>query len=217
MWKYFLILIVSSFLAGLAISLGGLFFVLISWGIEKEIGKVLGSISFSVGLLLVCIFKLNLYTGKVANVFMKVQDLLFYFSLLIMLIVNLGAAALAGFICYISLKNTDVMKRVDVICASRLSYEKFDDYLACMVKATFCGLNVALAVFGFNKLKSIPARASILIVFVFQFVYAGFEHCIANMFYLSFGNQWGYKLVINIVLCVLFNSLGAGLGVLNTT
>lgn len=48
---------IKSILAGIAIAIGAY--------INLKIGGVAGAVLFSVGLFLVCIFKLNLYTGKV--------------------------------------------------------------------------------------------------------------------------------------------------------
>ena len=61
-------------LAGLAIGLGGFLFILMSFLIEGELGKALGSLLFSVGLFLVCTFYLSLYTGKIGLV-LKAKNL----------------------------------------------------------------------------------------------------------------------------------------------
>ena len=52
----------------------------------------------------------------------------------------------------------------------------------------------------------------ILVFCVSAFVIAGFEHCIANMFYFAFGNAYGVHFgmtVLSLVLCTLGNSIGA--------
>ena len=48
-------------LAGFSIALGGLLFTMATLNGYK----VVGSIAFSIGLLLVCLFGFNLFTGKV--------------------------------------------------------------------------------------------------------------------------------------------------------
>ena len=50
--------LLKGFLAGLAIGLGGFMYILMVNFVPGELGKVLGSLLFSVGLFLVCTFYL---------------------------------------------------------------------------------------------------------------------------------------------------------------
>ena len=68
-------------LAGLAIGLGGFLYILMCHYIPGELGKVLGSLLFAVGLFTVCTFYLSLYTGKIGLIYEGKKDKAFYLSL----------------------------------------------------------------------------------------------------------------------------------------
>ena len=73
----------------------------------------------------------------------------------------------------------------------------------------FCGCLVYLAVHFWKKKWHFIYRTIILVFCVFLFVYLGFEHCIANMFYFSYANAWGAQSLVNILVVTIGNSLGA--------
>ena len=196
-------------LAGLAIGLGGFLFVLMKYFINGELGSVLGSLLFAIGLFLVCTFYLTLYTGKIGLIYEQKHDKWFYISLPVMYIGNAIGAFALGYLCFAIFRNNEsMMTTINGICTSRTTLNNFNDYLSCIVKSFLCGLCVYLAVkcFGLNRLR--PIGISLLVLFVFIFVYCGFQHCIANMFYFGFGNHINWNTLINILLVTLFNSFG---------
>jgi len=205
---------VKGILAGLAIGLGGFLYVLMVHFVQGELGRVLGSLLFAVGLFTVCTCMLHLYTGKIGMVYEGKQTKDFYISLPVMLIGNAIGAFGFGFALWAIFKDTSVMETVNRICTSRTTLASFDDFLAVIVQSTLCGVCVYLAVkaFSLNRLK--PIGILLLVFFVFVFVYSGFQHCIANMFYFGFGNHINGYTFINLAFCILFNSLGPIFGVL---
>ena len=211
--KFQLLTFVKGILAGLAIGLGGFLYVLLSFLIEGELGKMLGSALFAVGLFLVCTFYLSLYTGKIGLVFEKKQETSFYISLPVMLVGNAVGAITLGYICYFIFKDLEIMNTVNNVCAIRTNLNSFNDYLALIVKSALCGLCVYLAVKSFGKDRLRPIGICLLVLFVFIFVYSGYQHCIANMFYFGFGNHFNGNTFINLALCILFNSVGTIPGV----
>ena len=72
--KKILITFLKGILAGLSIGLGGFLFIILSHFVSGELGKVLGSIFFAVGLFLVCTFGFYLYTGKIGLIFEGKKD-----------------------------------------------------------------------------------------------------------------------------------------------
>ena len=119
-----------------------------------------------------------------------------------------------GYICFFIFRNTDVYNSALAAASSRLAFNTFLDYLSTMLKAFLCGVCVYLAVksFSLNRLK--PLGIILLVFFVFLFVYCGFQHCIANMFYFAMANTMTWNTLINLLLVILFNSLGPIIGVL---
>ena len=200
-------------LAGLAIGVGGFLYILMTFLIEGELGKVLGSMLFAVGLFTVCSCSLHLYTGKIGLVYERKQTKTFYISLPIMLIGNAIGAIGLGYLCYFIFKDMNIFATALGASNARLSFNNFNDYLSCIVKSTLCGLCVYLAVKSFAYKKISLLGTGLLVLFVFIFVYCGFQHCIANMFYFSFSNSWGGEAAIDLALCILFNSFGPIFGV----
>ena len=201
-------------LAGLAIGVGGFLYVLMTNLIAGELGKVLGSLLFAVGLFTVCSLSLSLYTGKIGLIYEQKQETSFYISLPVMLVGNAIGAFGLGMLCYLIFKETSLFNTAMATAAIRLSFNNFNDFLSCMVKSTLCGLCVYLAVKCFSYKRISLLGTGLLVLFVFIFVYSGFQHCIANMFYFGFAFKWVWQVAVNLVLCILFNSIGPIFGVL---
>ena len=194
--------------AGLAIGLGGFLYIIMKHFVPGELGTVLGSTLFAIGLFLVCTLQFHLYTGKIGLVYEGKQTKEFYISLPVMLIFNAIGAFGLGYVCFAIFRNTEVMETVNNVCTMRTTLNTFNDYLSLMVKSFLCGICVYMAVkcFNLNRLK--PLGIGLLVLFVFIFVYSGFQHCIANMFYFGFAKSIKIEMLFNMLLCILFNSLG---------
>ena len=201
-------------LAGLAIGLGGFLYILMVFLVPGEYGKILGSVLFSVGLFLVCTFMLSLYTGKIGAVYEGKQEKSFYWSLPVMLIGNAIGAFALGYLCFAIFKDMKIMETVSATCSIRTNFGSFEAYLSCALKSFLCGLCVYLAVKSFNLNRLKPLGIGLLVFFVFLFVYCGFQHCIANMFYFGFGNHMKWETLFNLLVCITFNSFGPIIGVL---
>ena len=213
--KKVLLSFLKGILAGLAIGLGGFLYILMICYVKGELGDVLGSLLFAIGLFLVCTFYLTLYTGKIGLVYENKQDKWFYISLPVMYIGNAIGALALGYLCYFIFRNNnEMMTTIGAACVARTTLNSFGAYLSTIIRSFLCGLCVYLAVkcFGLNRLR--PIGISHLVLFVFIFVYAKFQHCIANMFYFGFGNHINVNTFINLALVTLFNSLGPIPGVL---
>ena len=215
--KQVLLHFVKGILAGLAIGLGGFLYIIMTFALHgdvAELGKVLGSILFSVGLFLVCTFYLSLYTGKIGMIYEGKQDKVFYISLPVMLIGNAIGAFAFGYAMFFAFRNTEVFAYAQAAANSRLALNSFMDYLSTAIKSFLCGLCVYLAVKSFNLNRLKPLGIGLLVFFVFVFVYCGFQHCIANMFYFGMANAMEWNTLFNLLVVILFNSLGPIVGVL---
>lgn len=203
-------------LAGISIGVGSFLYILFRFLISGSGGAILGSLFFSVGLICVCIFHFDLFTGKVGQVFEKRQNKDFYISLIIMYIGNIIGAVGLGYISFAIFNNNDLFKVAKEIAESKLKYGSVGDVLSNFVLSTICGLCVYSAVKSFSldvlKFKGI----FFLIFFVFAFVFTSGKHCVANMYYYAISNKFGesYLPYIDIILCSIFNSVGSILGVM---
>ena len=206
--------LLKGILAGLAISFGGFLFIISTTYISGDLGKLVGSILFPIGLFIVCTFSLFLFTGKVGLFFEEKQKKEFYISLPLMLIGNGVGAISLGYILFFIFKDTEIMDRAIEISNSRLNFTSFSNYLSCLVKSIFCGLCVYLAVKTYALSKRKIIGTFLLFFFIALFVYAGFEHCIANMYYFSMSNSWSVYSLIDLALCISGNIIGTIPGVI---
>ena len=142
-------------LAGLAIGVGGLLYITMTHFVSGELGKVLGSVLFAVGLFTVCTFSLSLYTGKIGLIYEGKQEKDYYIALPVMLIGNAIGAFSLGFICYFIFKDNEIMNTVNSVCSSRTTLFTFNDYLSLFVRSLLCGVCVYLAVKCFSDRKSV--------------------------------------------------------------
>jgi len=182
---------IEGILAGIMIAIGGSVYVACA-------DKVVGAIFFSVALLTICMKGYSLFTGKVGYLPLShtksdVSALLFG------LLGNFIATLLCGILVAVALPN--LHSAAEGIAAAKLSQSA----LQTLVRGFFCGVLMYAAVSIFRENKS-----SLGVFFcVPTFILAGFEHSIADMFYLSLGYSFTLKSLVFILLVVIGNSLGA--------
>ena len=210
----YLLAVLKGILAGASIAFGGFIFTVVTHYLPNEIGKVLGSLLFPIGLSLVCIFKLFLFTGKIGLVFEGKQSKDFYINLPLMYIGNIIGAASIGYICFAIFKDHELFSRISAIAESKTAFDEKYYWLSFIVKSLITGLCVYLAVKSFALAKKKYVGIILLFIFIAIFVYIAGDHCIANMFYFSFANKWTGYAFLNVGLATIANSLGTIPGVL---
>ena len=194
-------------LAGAAIGVGSfvfLFFKYLFRGHEPY-GTMFASMMFSIGLLTVCIFGLNLYTGKI-GVFLDDREKIKENSInlpIILLGNAIGAFAL-GIFCHLLVASKDgfMATLIDV------SKGKTDSQTV-ILQGFLCGTLVYIAVYLFKNLQNWAMKVIGIVVSVTLFVYCGFQHCIANMFYFGIAFNWNIDMLWNLLIVILANSVGA--------
>lgn len=214
----YLLAVFKGILAGAAIALGGFLFTVITFAFREpqylEVGKILGALLFPIGLSLVCIFKLFLFTGKIGIIFEGKQTKEFYIDLPLMYVGNILGSLAIGYLCFGIFRNTDLFLRITEIADAKTAFNDYQYYLSLIVKSLITGLCVYLAVKSFGLAKNKIIGLLLLFVFIGLFVYIGGDHCVANMYYFSFANKWTGYAFLNIALATVCNSLGTIPGVL---
>ena len=202
--------------AGFCIGLGGMLnLVCRSYGLE-----VLGGIIFSVGLLLICLFSFNLFTGKVGYLFEQKNKLSYLLDLLIYYVGNFVGAVGFGttmrFVSSVSNEDSALYKAATSLGEHKLCQlgngAHGEPWYALFVLSIFCGVLVFFAVELFKRETSSPLVKVVgIFVCVGGFVVSGFEHCIADMFYLSISGCL-FNNVAGSLLSILLGSSGNILG-----
>lgn len=179
-------LITKSILAGVLIALAGIVYLNCS-------DKVVGSFLFSFGLCLVIILEANLYTGKVGYV-KSVDDLS---EVMFMLILNLVSAYLVGLISGMGPMHDSAV----TIVTTKLETE----WWIILLKSIGCGICIYGSVEGYKKTKSfIP-----VILGVMCFILAGFNHVVADAFYIGAARFGSVECVQYTLLVSVGNAIGS--------
>ena len=213
--KYFNILI-KGILAGIAISFGG-FLYLRTAAISEN--TILGSFLFSFGLILICNFNFNLYTGKVCYLF---DDINYYSSskivikkifgkiitLLLILLGNLiGTLIFASLLKLVMIDNSINDTLMNILKNSVQAKMNYTWYQMIGL-SFFCGMLVYIAVEGFKKIDNMFGKYVVLMLAIGGFIVSGFEHSIANMFYYFLSGNFSIMAILSLLLCVIGNSIG---------
>lgn len=183
-------LIRKSILAGLTISIGGTAFLAVG-------GGTLGAFLFGAGLMLVWTRGLNLFTGKVC--FVRGDGLR---NLLIILVFNLIAAMGVGLLM-------SYIKPEFAQFAKQISERKLAEGLLVIPLGMLCNIMIYFAVDNLIIRGGEIARSLNTILCVMVFILCGFEHSIANTFYLAVsGDLFTPGGLLYIGLNVIGNALG---------
>ena len=201
----FLKVLLFGIFAGLAIGLGSLVFTIVSTYAKSVGGQIFASALFSIGLILVCTLGLQLYTGKVGVVFDDREKLKENaINLPIMLAGNAIGAFALGIICHFIFMNVpDIAARILKISEGKTGSD------TVFLQGIFCGALVYIAVYFFKNLQNYAMKIIGIITAVTLFVYCGFQHCIANMFYFGMAFNWNINMLWNLLIVILTNSVGA--------
>ena len=193
--KKYLGYFIKGIYAGLMISIGGIVYLSVE-------NPVAGSFLFSIGLLMVCMYKMNLYTGMVGFIFVHPPK--FIFGLLVSLLGNLCATLLVGQLMRLT-RLTGIVTRATTIVNTKLT----DNLFSIFILAVFCGMLMYIAVNNYRTSKSEIGKYVGIFMGVMTFILCGFEHCVANMFYFSVAGVLTFKVLLYLIVMILGNSVGS--------
>ena len=165
----------KSILAGIAIAIGAY--------INLRFGGIIGTLFFSVGLFLVCNFKLKLYTGKVGYTGIRK-------NLLILLGNTIGSLFLFFY----------PVEKAKELVLNKINTPLYKSFL----NAIICGILIYAAVECFKKKKEY-----MILVCVPSFILFGAEHCVADICYAASAHMFNFRLIIFLIIVVLGNSIGS--------
>ena len=188
-------ILVRAILAGVMISIGGTIFLTCE-------SKLLGAFLFSIGLYAICAFGLNLYTGKIGYVIDNKPK--YIIELLVTLVGNLIGTIGCGYLLFLTRQGDKLRNVASSICEIKLN----DNLLSIFILAVFCGIIMYLAVDLFKRLTDF-GRYMGMFMGITVFILAGFEHCVANMYYFSAANMWEWKTILYVLVMIAGNSVGS--------
>lgn len=154
-----------------------------------KIGNPLGPFLFSLGLLSVCYFNLNLFTGKAGFIF---ENKIPFIEILLILISNLVFGYLFGLLFSISDES--------LINSALLKVSSWNISISFFVKSFLCGVVMYIAVLMFKKGTPLG-----IIFGVPLFIFCGYQHCIANIITLGVARTFD----LSIFICIIGNLIGS--------
>ena len=179
--------------AGGFIGLGGLYYmvVLSDATLPFAVTRVLGGVVFSLGLLLVVVAGAELFTGNnllvMAWADARITTGEMLRNWLIVYVANaVGAIGLAVLV-YVS-HHGDMNNGAIAAAYVRVATAKVNmPFMEAFFKGTLCNLLVCLAVWIALAGRSVTDKMIAIVLPVSAFVAAGFEHSIANMYFIPLG------------------------------
>ncbi len=185
---------VYGIIAGICIGIGGIVYL-------SSDNSVVGAFLFSIGLLSILYFRLQLFTGKIGYIFINKP------SYAIELILTWIGNFIGAFFAAVLIRHTRVFDKIGKVY-SIVDVKLNDDILSVFILSLFCGILMFIAVDIFNNAKEGTVKIIGVLFPVAVFILSGFEHCVANMFYFSLAGIFDINSVFYIIIMTFGNSVG---------
>ena len=176
--------LIKGIYAGIMIGIGGMAFLSVK-------NAVAGSFFFSIGLLTICMYGMNLYTGKIG--YILINKLEYVWELLLSLFGNFVGTFIVGKLMLLTRAN--IVSKAQVMSHIKLS----DNLLSIFVLSIFCGMLMYIAVNNYKKSSNEIGKYIGIFMCVMVFILCGFEHCVANMFYFTVASAWTWKTLLYLL------------------
>jgi formate transporter len=180
-------------LAGGFIGLGAMFFTLVmsDASLSFAVARVLGGVVFSLGLILVIIAGAELFTGNnllvMATVAGRIPASKFLQNMLVIYFANLiGAVGLAGLVAlsgHWQMAGGAVGKTAVSIAAAKCALPFGEAFF----RGVLCNVLVCLAVWLAMAGRTVTDKVLAIVFPIAAFVACGFEHSVANMYFIPLG------------------------------
>ena len=170
-------LAVKAFLAGTMISIGGTLYINL-----VESNKVAGAILFAVGLVTICAFGLSLFTGM-AGYLLEGKVGRNAVDLLTVWCGNFIGCAATGFALRAALRGSEFLAQAQSVAAGKLEVSP----LQALVTGALCGVLMYVAVDNYRNSAHEVGKYLGIMLCVPAFILAGFEHSVADMYFLAVG------------------------------
>jgi len=212
-------------LAGVYIGFGAALATVVTSGsgLDEGFKRFLGGSVFSVGLILVLIPGSELFTGNilmtVGFLSKRVRLLRIVRNWVIVWIGNFAGALLLAWLMYQSKQLVqdgvirDIGARAIVIADRKL--ELAATYWPCFIRGVLCNMLVCLAVIMASAARTVTGKILAIYFPIMTFVACGFEHSIANMYFIPAGLMASGQLAakcggmfLNLLLVTLGNIVG---------
>lgn len=204
-------------LAGVFIGLGGLGNILVTQtlgGIDVGLAKLVGASVFPIGLMLVVICGAELFTGNnlmtLALLNKKINISGLMKNWVLVYVGNfIGSVILVLLVFYSGVITGDAISKAITIAESKVALTIWQ----MVLRGVLCNILVTLAVWMSTASQDIISKIFACWFPIMLFVLCGFEHSVANMFFIPLGMILGAKVTIGYFLInLLFVTIGNIIG-----
>ena len=182
-------------MAGFCVSIGGTAFLSIE-------NRVVAALFFTTGLFAISNYGFNLFTGKVC--YLLDNGPRYLWDLALIWLGNLGGTLIATALLGLTRVHPALAETAAPLVAAKLG----DGLLSVFVLSVFCNVLIFIAVDGYRIIPDALGKYLALFLGVAVFAISGFEHCVANMYFISLTGSWSADAVLFIIVNTVGNSLG---------
>jgi len=188
-------MLLLSVLAGAFIALGAEFCTVAITGTGPILGfgltKLVGGLVFCVGLILVIVAGAELFTGNslilMATISGKVSVVRLLRNWIIVFIGNFVGSVATAYLLYLSEQYKMGGNAVGVTAITIAVGKCSDTFWPLFIKAIYCNAMVCLAVWLCFSARTSTDKILCILFPITGFVASGFEHCVANMYFIPIG------------------------------
>lgn len=184
-------------------------------GFEGTLGRFMGAAVFPVGLIFVVMFGAELFTGNnLLTISCGKKDIGWGEMLRnwgIVWVANfIGSVALAWLLSQSGLYGEAMVTKAMAIAEAKVAIPLFE----IIIRATLCNIFVVLAVWMQAGAKDVAGKILAIWFPIMLFVLSGYEHSVANMFFIPMGYfvgadiTWGQIIINNIIPVTIGNMIG---------
>jgi formate/nitrite transporter FocA (FNT family) len=154
----------------------------------------------------ILVFGLKLFTGMTGYLFGENNKLKYILNLAIVWLGNFCGTFLVG----TAVRNTRLSSMLIPTAETIVAAKVEDAWYSLIILGIFCGMLMYIGVDSFKKSRDQHSTLSTLmpVICVSTFIVAGFEHCIADMFYCAVAGLNLYSLQV-IMLVTVGNIIGS--------
>lgn len=214
--------LVLAVLAGMFISFGAMFYTIVITDSNLGYGltKLIGGVAFSLGLILVVVAGAELFTGNNlivmawANGDVSTKSILFNW-----LIVYIGNS-FGAFISAIAMVSSGLLMandgNVQSVALDIANSKVVIPTIELLVRGILCNTLVCLAVWMCIAAHDVASKIMAILFPISAFVALGFEHSVANMYFIPLGMLLEgseisfYNLMSNLIPVTIGNIIGGG-------
>lgn len=181
-----------SFLAGVFIALASVGSNIISHNItDIGLAKYLAGLIFPTGLILVVVAGAELYTGNnlisIASLSKRVKWSTYAYNLVIVWLGNLAGSVFIALLIYLSGQLDYSSGLLGAYTVKVASVKANLTFVQAFSSGILCNLLVCLAVWMSYGAKDLAGKSLVIFFPIWLFIASGYEHSVANMYYLSAG------------------------------